>query len=98
MLEIDVNIRWFAALARDEALEKEIRTCRVDFGDAEAVTHRRVGCRAASLAQDVALAGKIDEVVDGQKIGLVSKFTDQREFVFDALAHLCGYAAGVTPA
>jgi hypothetical protein len=36
MLEIDVDIRRLAALLRDEALEKEVRTCRVDFGDAEA--------------------------------------------------------------
>ena len=34
----------------DEALEKEVRPCRVDFGDAEAVADCRVGSRAAPLS------------------------------------------------
>jgi hypothetical protein len=63
VLEIDVDIRRLAALLRDEALEEQGRTRRIDLGDAERVADRRVGRRAAPLAENFARAGKADEVV-----------------------------------
>ena len=44
---------------------------RVDRGDAEAVADHGIGRRAAPLAEDVARAGIVDDVVDGQEIGRV---------------------------
>ncbi len=40
MLEVDIDIRRFAALFTDEPLEQHVAARRVHFGDAEAITHR----------------------------------------------------------
>ncbi len=60
----------------------------VDLGDAERVADRRVRRRAAALAQDALRARERDDVVDGEEIGLVLQFGDQRELVLDQLADL----------
>ena len=83
VLEIDVDVGRLAALRRDEALEQEVAIARVDVGDAEAVTDRRIGRRAAALAEDVLAAGVSDDVVDGEKIRRVVELGDQREFVVE---------------
>ena len=70
----------------DEALEQHAHPRRVDFGDAERVADRGVGGRAAALAQDAFAARERDDVVDGEEVGLVAQFRDQRELVLDELA------------
>lgn len=54
MLEIHVDVRRLIALFRNEALEQQLLPGWVDLGNAQAVAHRRVGRRAAPLAQDAA--------------------------------------------
>ena len=41
-------------------------------------------------------AGKPDQVPDGEKVGFVTQFLDQRQFVFDQAADFVRDAAGVT--
>ena len=73
VLEVDVDVRWLLALLGDETLEQKIDLLGIDLGDLEAVTNDRIGRRATPLAQDALGARKANDVVDGQKIGRVSK-------------------------
>src|SRR5450432_4913022 len=52
MLEVDVDIRRLVALDTQEALEQQIRACRVDGCDANRVTDSAVGRAAPPLAQN----------------------------------------------
>ena len=58
VLEVDVDVGRLAALGRDEALEQQVEARWVDLGDAEAVADRRIGRRAAPLAEDVLASGR----------------------------------------
>ena len=55
----------------DEALEQQVVAVGIDRGDAEHVADRRVGGRAAALAEDVLGAGEADDRVHRQEIGRV---------------------------
>ncbi len=87
MLEIDIDVGRFIAFPADETAEQQGALRRIDLGDAEAVTHRRVGRRATALAQDALLAGKLDNVVDRQEISFVFEFMNQIQFVFQLFLH-----------
>src|SRR5262245_47415982 len=52
MLEIDVDVGRLVSLTRHEALEQQARARGVHFGDAEAITDRRIGSRAPPLAEN----------------------------------------------
>ena len=52
VLEIDVDVGRLFALGRDEALEQQIDLGGIHIGDAEAIADRRIGGRAAALAED----------------------------------------------
>ncbi len=54
--QVDVDVGPLAALLGEEALEEQLHADGVDGGDAERVADRRVGGRAAALAEDAALA------------------------------------------
>jgi hypothetical protein len=95
VFEIDVDIRRLAAFLRDEALEEQGRARRIDLGDAERVADRRVGRRAAPLAEDLTLAGKADDVVHRQEIGLVGHLGDQLQLVLDPLVHAGRHAVRI---
>ena len=96
VFKVHVNVGRLIALPGDEALKQDIRARRVHLGHAQAVTHRRVGRRAAPLAQDVPAAGKTHQVVHGQKIHLVFQLGNQHQFMLHLLAHTGGHASGVT--
>ena len=81
VLEIDVDVRRFVALAADEPLEQQLKPRGIDLGDAEAVTDRGVGGAAPPLTQDVAGSREPDNVVAGQKVRLVAKFLNEAQFV-----------------
>ncbi len=83
---------------RYEALEQHVHPHRIDLGDAERETHRRVGRRAAALAEDAARAGEADDVVHGQEKRLVAEFGNQRQFVLDLLVHFPRRALRPAPA
>ena len=87
VLEIHVDVGRFVTLGGDEALEQQIDAIRVDRGDLQAVAHRRVGGRAASLAQNAHAAGGPDDVGDGEEIGGVFQLADERQLVFERRPH-----------
>ena len=87
VLEVDVDVRRFAPLPGNEALEQQVHACRIDLGHAQQITDRRVGRRAATLAQDAAAAGEGHQFLDGEEVVLVAEFGDQRQF----LVHLRAY-------
>ena len=65
VLEIDVDIRRFAALLRDEAFEQHAGPLRIDGGDAQREADRWPPNRA--LAENPDLARMADDVVNRQK-------------------------------
>ena len=95
VLEIDVDVGRLIAFAADEALEQGIAIGRIDLGDTQAVADRRVGRRAAALAEDAALACEADQVVDGQEVRLVAQFVDEIELMQELPAHAVGNPLGV---
>ena len=50
VLKIDIDIRRLVALGRDKTLEQQTHALRIDLGDAQAITHRRIGGAAPALA------------------------------------------------
>jgi hypothetical protein len=97
VFEIDVDVGGFVAGFRHKAFEDHRADFRGDGGDAEAVADDRVGGRAAALAEDAAGAGELDDVVDGEEVGLVLQLPDERELVFHERLHAVGGAGGVAP-
>ena len=91
MLEIDIDVRWFAAFGADEPLKQKAGACRVDGGYAKHVTNSRIGGGAASLAENVLFARISHDRVNGEKIRRVVKLRDQPEFMMqlpdDILRH-----------
>src|SRR5579862_9014336 len=99
MLEIDVDVGRFVARGTDKALKQHVDARRVDRGDAKAITHHRIGRRAAPLAEDAAPARKGDDVVHGQEIARIVELLDQLQFVRDQIADFVGdVALSVIPA
>ena len=97
MFEIDVDVRRLVALPGDEALEQQFDPRRIDFGDSQAIAHRRIGRRAAALAENSAATGKIHHVMDGEKIMLVTQLPNQRQFLLQQQAHPGRRAFGPAP-
>ena len=58
VLEIDVDVGGLVPLAADEPLEQDVDPIGIDRRHAQAIADRRVGRRAASLAEDVPARGQ----------------------------------------
>ncbi len=56
--------------------------------DAQAITHQRIGRRAAPLREDAAAVREGDDVVHREKVSLIAQLPDQGQFALDDLAHL----------
>ena len=99
MLEINVDIGRLLALFRDEAVEQELMLGRINAGDLKAVTHRRIGRRAASLAQDgwIDAAGEIDDILDGEEIARKVELCDQGQLALQRIAHHLRRPLRITP-
>ncbi len=98
VLKVHVDVGRLVAGAADKALEQQIGMLGIDLGHAQAVTDRRIGGRAATLAQDVSAAGKAHDVMHGQKIHLVVEVCNQRQLVVHLLVHCRRQALRVTRA
>ena len=92
VLEVDIDVRGFVALAADETLEQQLHARGIDLGDAERVTDCGIGGRAAALAKDVLPARVFHHIVHGQKKMLVAQFHDQRQLPLDGFTYRCGNA------
>ena len=73
VLEVDVDVGRLAAAGRDEALEQQVVLGRVHRGDAQHVADRRVGGRAAALAEDALSPREADDLVHRQEVGRVAQ-------------------------
>ena len=58
VFDVEIDIRRFGPLARQEALEEKPHLHRVDRGNAQAIADHRIGRRSAPLAEDPAVTGK----------------------------------------
>ena len=94
VLEVDVDVRRFVALLGDEALEQEMHARRIHLRDSEAIADRGVGGGTASLAEDAALPGEADDVVNRQEEELVAEFADEFEFLLDKRDDVRRHAIG----
>ena len=81
--QIEVDVRPFAALFRQEPLEQQIHPDRIDGRDAEAVADGAVGRRAAPLHEDVLLPAVIDDVPDDQEVAGEIELLDEIELALD---------------
>ena len=97
MLEIHVDVWRLAPLLGDEALEQQVVAFGVDGGDAQDVADRRIGGRAAPLAQDVLASREADDGVHGQEVGGVFEGLDQSQLVAQDRRDLVRHALGVAP-
>ena len=98
VLEVDVDVGRLVALRGDEALEQQVSRVRIDLGDAEAVADRRIGRRAAALAEDVLAAREADDVVDGEEIGRVVAAARSARARARLRAHLVRHAPRIASA
>ena len=84
-VEVDVDVGLLVAQRRQEPLERQLVEDRVDRGDVEQVADRRVGGRAAALAEDALAAGEGDDVVHDQEVAGEVLGLDHGELGLDAL-------------
>src|SRR5207253_7766542 len=80
---IEVDVGPLAALLGEEALEEEAHADRIDRRDAERVADRAVGGRAASLAEDAALAAEADDAPHDQEVAGEVEPLDHAELVLE---------------
>ena len=97
MFEIHIDVRRLVALTGNKAFEQHTHARRVDLGDAERITHRRIGGRATALTQNAAAARKGDDILHGEKVGLVAQLFDQGQLARDQHTDLRRRAARITP-
>nr|VVM81575.1 hypothetical protein PS652_02317 [Pseudomonas fluorescens] len=98
VFEVDVDVRRLVALAGQKALEQQVAFHRVKLGDAQHITHHRIGRRAAPLAENALPAGKVDDVVDSEKVAFVVELGNQFQLMLQGLPGLVTDAFGPTPA
>ena len=95
VFEVDIDVRRLIALFGDEAFKEHAHARRVDLGDAQAITNRRVGRRAPALAGNALGTGKGHDVVDREEVRLVMHLVDELQLVLNLLAHLGRHALGM---
>ena len=95
MLKVHINVGRLLALFADKALEKQVRTGGVYLGNAQAKAHRRIGRRAAPLAQDAHAARIAHDVVHREEVHLVLALGNQCQFALQLGVHRRRHALGV---
>jgi hypothetical protein len=83
-VEVDVDVGFFFAHARQESLERQVVENRVDSGDFQQVTDRRVCGGTASLAEDPAPSRESDDVVDDEEVAGKVFSLDDVKLAFDS--------------
>ena len=97
VLEIHVDVGGLVALLGDEAGEEQVVEGWVHRGDAQAIADRRIGRRAAALAENPLIARPADDVVDGQEIVRIAQHFDEGELLADQRLHLGRQAVRIAP-
>ena len=89
-VEIDVDIGFLVAHARQKTLEWQLVEDRIDRGDTEHEADSGVGGRAPALTEDAAAFRIGDDVVHDQEVAGKVFDLDHLEFAFDACAVIIG--------
>src|SRR5262249_39280555 len=85
-LDVDVDVgRLLAALRAEESLEHEVEPDSVDGRDLERLAHGWVSCRAASLAEDVALTAEPSDGPDDEEVAGEAELLDDLQLFGDLL-------------
>ena len=79
-LDVDVDVGRPVTRRGQEPLEQQVQRDGVHVGDAEGVTHRRVGRRSPSLAEDPGPAAELDDVPHHQEVAGKPENLDDVEF------------------
>ena len=96
--QVDVDVRPFAALFGEEALEEQLHADGVDGGDAERVADGAVGSRAAPLRQHATLAGVARDVPHDQEVAGEVELLDHAQFVLELALRALGKRMAVARA
>ena len=91
--QIEIDVRPFAALLGEKALEEELHPHRIHRGDTEGIADRAVGGRAPSLHQDAVATAELDQVPDDEKVAGQIEAGDQVELALDLPPCLLGQRA-----
>ena len=98
MFEININIGRLIALGRNKTFKQQIQSAGVDSRDAEAIAHGRISRRAAPLTQNALTAGKLNQIVNGQKIRRIRKLSNEFQLIANELFQLLRHRVGKPPA
>ena len=96
VLEIDIDIRRFAAILGNKAGEEKFGLFRIYRGDAEAIAHGAVGCRAAALAEDFLFLPPREghDIVDGEEIPRIVELGDELKLIVQPFPTSGGIPSG----
>ena len=72
----------------NETLEQQVHARRIDLGDVQAETDRRIGRRTPPLAENIAAARERDDILHRQEIVFVVECADEFEFPADELLNI----------
>ncbi len=86
--DIDVDIGRPVTRRGQEPFEQQLVGDRIDVGDLERVTDRRVGRRSPALKEDVVLPAEPGDVVHHQEIAGKIQLVDDVQFMLDLLVGL----------
>ena len=95
VLEIDIDVGRFVALATDEALEEHVHAIGINRRDTESETDRTVGGRASTLTENATRTREGHDLMHGQKVRRVAKIIDDRELVLELLRHFGRHSARI---
>ena len=83
--QIEIDIGPFAAFFGKKTLEEQVHADWVHGGDAERITDRAIGRRAAPLHQNSFPAAELDDIPDDQEIAGEAELLNQCEFALNLL-------------
>ena len=83
--EVQVYVGRPAPLVGQEPFERQPQPERVDPGQAQASTHRRIGSGTTDLAHDVLGSGEVDDVPHHQEVAREAQPLDDVQFVFQPI-------------
>ena len=81
--QVEIDVRPFAALLGQKALEEQFHLDRVDGGDREGIADRRVGGRTSALGHDLFALTEANDVPNDQEIARQVEFFDQVELLLE---------------
>ena len=81
--DVDIDVGRSVADRRQETLEQQFVGNRIDRGDTEGITDRRVGRRSPALTQNVVLPTESGDVVHHQEIARKRQLRNDSQLVLD---------------